>query len=214
MGVFNFNVVLPDLFAEVAPMMVIFLSIISSLRIAWLVTNRQRFVLYKELLSLLFILYILALFYAVTFQDINYGDSNFVLFKEITRYEFGTPKFWKNNIGNIIIFMPYAFFVAYYLKTKSPWLIILMTFIASLSIEITQRYLVQRVFDVDDVLLNVIGGIIGFYLFRIIDKIEERLPRFMKKEIVINTLVLILITILFIYLLNLVQIEWSLPWIK
>lgn len=214
MGVFNFNVVLPDLFSEVAPMTVIFLSIIASLRIAWLLTNRQRFVLYKELLSLLFVLYILVLFYAVTFQDVNYGESNLSLFKEILRYDFGSPKFWKNNIGNIIIFIPYAFFVAYYLKTKSPLLIILMTFIASLSIEITQRYLVQRVFDVDDVLLNVIGGILGFYLFRIIDKLEDYLPRFMKKEIVINTIVLILVTVLFIYLLNLVQIEWSLPWIK
>ena len=41
---------------------------------------------------------------------------------------------------------------------------------ASLSIELTQLF-IGRVFDVDDILLNVLGGIIGYLFYYILSKI-------------------------------------------
>ena len=38
--------------------------------------TREKLVLYRELAYLLFVVYLLSLFYIVTFQDDNYGTSN------------------------------------------------------------------------------------------------------------------------------------------
>lgn len=205
-----FNISIQKIIGGISPMIVIFLSIITSLRIAWLINNRKRFVLYKELLSLLFILYIIVLFYMVTFEDFNYGTINLTPFKEIMRYDFMSYKFIKNNIGNLVMFVPYAFFVGYYLKTKSAPLIILMSTIASLSIELTQHYLVERVFDVDDVILNVIGGVLGFYIFRILDRAEDKLPKFMKSELAFNFYAILALTFMVGWIFDLIHLPWSL----
>ena len=45
-----------------------------------------------------------------------------------------------------------------YVKLKSPIITMLIAFITSLSIEVIQ-FLIGRVFDVDDVILNVLGGL-------------------------------------------------------
>ena len=65
------------------------------------------------------IIYILCLFQIVTVQDTVYwSTNNFIPFKEIFRYEFGSKVFIHNIIGNIILFIPFGFFVSSILKTK------------------------------------------------------------------------------------------------
>ena len=101
-----------DIFLEtlpdVWPMIVIILVIVCSLRITYLITKHKKFQFHKELIYLIAIIYILCLFYVVTFQDSNYGVSNYVPFKEIFRYSIGSHKFMKNILGNIILFIPWA----------------------------------------------------------------------------------------------------------
>ena len=153
------------------PMVIISIVIIVSLRITYLIKNHQKLVLYKELLMLSFIIYILCLFQIVTFQDaVTWSSNNFVPFKEMFRYQIGSRLFIKNVLGNIILFLPFGFFTAYYLDIKKPYLIIILTLIASTSIEFVQMS-IGRVFDIDDIMLNTIGGIVGFYLFSILSKI-------------------------------------------
>ena len=94
------------------PMLLIFTVVIVSIRTVYLIVNKEKFVFYKELISFAFLLYSLLLFYVVTFQDINYGTNNYVPFKEIFRYEFGSKVFIHNIIGNIILFIPFGFFVS------------------------------------------------------------------------------------------------------
>ena len=65
---------------------------------------------------------------------------------------------------------------------------------ASISIEVTQL-VIGRVFDVDDILLNVFGGMIGFVLYRFIYKIAYLLPKFFRSRIFLfffTTVILIL----------------------
>ena len=62
-----------DIFGNAWPMIVIFTIILSSIRIAYLIIKKEKFVLYKELSYLLFAIYLLSLFYIVTFRDDNYG---------------------------------------------------------------------------------------------------------------------------------------------
>ena len=139
------------------------------------------------------------LFYVVTFQDINYGTNNFIPFKEIFRYEFGSKVFIHNIIGNIILFIPFGFFVSSILKTKKILPILSILLITSSVIEYTQL-LIGRTFDIDDITLNIFGGIIGYLLYIIFIKLLNRLPKFFSSVMVKNILVLIFIGLmLFIY---------------
>ena len=89
--------VLPDVW----PVIIIITVIACSLRIAYLIKYKKRFCFYKELFSLIFILYVMCLFEVVTLQDNNYGLSNIIPFKEIFRYSIGSRLFVKNIIGII-----------------------------------------------------------------------------------------------------------------
>ena len=186
-------------FQENYPMLIIFTVVIVSIRVVYLIVNKSEFIFYKEDFYLAFLLYALLLFYVVTFQDINYGTNNFIPFKEIFRYEFGSKVFIHNIIGNIILFIPFGFFVSSILKTKKILPILSILLITSSVIEYTQL-LIGRTFDIDDITLNIFGGIIGYLLYIIFIKLLNRLPKFFSSVMVKNILVLIFIGLmLFIY---------------
>lgn len=100
------------------PMMVIIGVIVISLRLGYLLKQGKRIVIYKEVMSLIFIIYVLCLYYIVTYKNINYGGVNLVPFKEMFRYSFMSDKFIKNIIGNIVLFIPYGYFSSYFLNNK------------------------------------------------------------------------------------------------
>ena len=193
--------VVKEIIKEMIPSMwpmIAFVSVVAiSLRIAFL-KGSKKFVLHRELMALIFIIYILCLYFVVTAQDINYGGINLVPFKEMFRYDFGSYKFMKNIIGNILLFVPYGFFSSYYLNNKKISTNIVLCLIASSSIEIIQYY-IGRVFDIDDVILNVLGGFIGCLLFVALSAIRSKLPKFMKSDGFLN-LLFILIIIVFVIL--------------
>ncbi|MEG0025787.1 MAG: VanZ family protein [Bacilli bacterium] len=194
-----------NIFGQTWPMILICTTIIISMRVAFLLKNRKSVEIYKELLMLLFIIYIMFLFYVVTFQDVTWSTSNLIPFKEILRYEFGSRLFFLNVIGNMLMFIPYGFFIGYILKTKKITTAIILAVIASMTIEITQLQ-VGRVFDIDDIMLNVVGVILGFYLYRFLDSIKERLPHIFKNSHVYNAVVIVLLTLFILYLFNFIGI--------
>lgn len=173
------------------PMLLISTIIMITFRITYLIKNQERLVLYEELLKLSFCLYILCLFQVVTFEyDVSWATNNFIPFKEILRYNITSRLFFKNVLGNMILFLPFGFFSSYYLKVEKVNLPLILTVIASVSIEIVQMC-IGRVFDVDDIILNVLGGITGYYLYSILKIIVERLPKFCKSEWFLNIISII-----------------------
>lgn len=182
------------------PMIVIILVIVTSLRIAYLITKHKKFLLHKELIYLIAITYILCLFYVVTFQDSNYGVSNYIPFKEIFRYNIGSRKFIKNILGNIMLFIPYGFLSSYILKNRKISITFILSLIVSVTIEVVQYY-IGRVFDIDDIILNVLGGIIGGLLFIGIDAIQNKV-KILKNDTVIDILVILLLIIIIMYSFN------------
>ncbi len=173
------------------PMVLISAVVLVSLRIVYLIKNNKKMVLYEELFMLFFVIYILCLFQVVTFQDVGWSGSNFIPFKEIMRYDVGSKMFLRNIFGNILLFLPYGFFASYFLKLRKLLPILILVLIASFAVEATQL-IIGRVFDVDDILLNVVGGMIGFYIYHVLDLIEDRLPDYLKKEWVLNVLAILL----------------------
>lgn len=196
-----------DVLPDVWPIIIIITVIVSTLRIAYLIKNKEKFCFHRELYCLIFILYVLCLFEVVTFQDVSYGTSNFIPFKEIFRYKLGSRLFIKNIIGNILLFLPYGFFVSDFLKLKKPSHIIILTLTVSATIEYVQSY-IGRTIDIDDVILNVLGGFIGFTLYLVIEAIKNKLPEFLKKDGVVDFFVILLIVVIIVYSFNLNAFSW------
>ena len=181
---------------DIWPSLLICCVIMISLRITYLIKNNIKFVFYKEILMLGFIMYVIALFEVVTFQDVSWSSSNFIPFKEMLRYDFGTKLFFKNVVGNMIMFIPFGFFTSYFLKLKKVYSVFLLTLLTSITIETTQL-LIGRVFDIDDIILNIIGGLIGYLIFKIIYKIK-----FLKKEFIYNIIMIVVLIAIILYLLG------------
>lgn len=183
------------------PMLFIFTIVIITIRVMYLVVHKEKFILYKELFMLAFLIYAMLLFYVVTFQDVNYGTNNFIPFKEIFRYQLGSKLFVKNIVGNIILFIPFGLFVSYLMKTRRTFPIVVISIITSSVIEYTQLK-IGRTFDIDDILLNVIGGFIGYLIYLIIDILEDHLPSFFKSNTFKNIMAIIIVIILFLVYTN------------
>ncbi len=194
-----------QILGEVWPTILICSVIAISMRITYIIKNKNEFIFYKELLSFTFLIYVLCLFYVVTFQDVGWSSSNFIPFKEMFRYSLGSRLFIKNVLGNIIMFAPYGFFVSYYLDLKKPKASIILVLMLSLAIETTQL-VIGRVFDIDDIILNVLGGFVGFYFYHSLDAIRNHLPRFLRKPLVYNIIISIIAIIFIMYMLNMINV--------
>ena len=175
------------------PMIIISVVVAITLRVADIVKNKKEFCFYKELIALSFIIYILCLFQVVTFQDNNnYSSNNLIPFREMFRYDLGSRLFLKNVLGNIIMFLPYGFFTSYFLSEKKLLPIFILTVVTSLTIESTQL-MIGRVFDIDDILLNIVGGVLGHYLYILILKIGDMCPKVFQREWFLNLVSIILL---------------------
>jgi len=192
-----------NIFDNVWPMLIIISVILITLRIAYLVLEKKPFVFYKEVFMLLFIIYIISLFHTVTFQDVNWSTSNFIPFKEMFRYRFGSRLFLRNVIGNVLMFFPYGFFLHYFLRKCNSKVAFFLIFSLSITIETTQLC-IGRVFDVDDIMLNIIGGMIGYYLFHYLNDFRECFPKILKKDWFYNIIVSFFLIFMLLYLLGMI----------
>ncbi len=187
-----------DILLTTWPIVFVSLVVLISFRLSYVYKNKVKIVLHNEILLLIFAFYVLILFQIVTLSDQSVSSSsNFIPFKEIMRYKLFSNLFVKNVIGNVLLFLPYGFFVGKFFSVKSKFLTFFLLLLASVSIEGTQL-LIGRVFDVDDILLNVIGGIIGYIIYRLLDKTYDNLPKILKSSIFLNILSIILLLIIII----------------
>lgn len=198
-----FKSAITEIVNNVWPLLVIVSVIVISLRIAYIIKYKPKVIFYKEMLMFGFIIYVLCLFYVVTFQDVSWSTSNYVPFKEMFRYTIGSRMFFKNVIGNMIMFLPFGFFVAYFLKLNKARYILLLSLIVSVTVETIQKS-IGRVFDVDDIILNIIGGLFGFIIFKFIYFLKSKSPEFLKKDIIYNIIIVVIIALMIAYMLGII----------
>lgn len=136
--------------------------------------------------KVMFVLYIAFLVYFLCFAE-WYGRTevpqgyryNLVLFKEINRFieyreELGTFAVFANLFGNILIFVPYGFFISMASTFRGFFKTLFYSFGLSLGVEIFQLFTRVGSFDVDDLMLNALGGVLGYLLFLICNIIRRR----------------------------------------
>lgn len=91
---------------------------------------------------------------------------------------------------NIIMFLPFGMYLKYYFKCSIKKVVIL-SFLLSLFFEVTQLtglYFIYsrpyRLFDVDDLLMNTLGGIIGYFMMNIFKKVLPSRDEIDKKSLI------------------------------
>ena len=83
-----------------------------------------------------------------------------------------------NVIGNIVLFMPMGIYLGLFSDQKSIWVNTLRIFCFSVAIEGMQLIMSVGIADVDDVLLNTLGGFLGAVMYRILERIfQEKVPQ-------------------------------------
>lgn len=184
------------------PMLTIFLIIIASVRIAAVKSNNEKLVFHKEFSNLLFIIYILLLYELLTRSEFNHNSGfNLVPFTEMFRYKIGSNAFYLNVVGNIVMFIPFGYFISNYIKPKRMLPILIVSAISSTTIELVQAC-IGRSFDVDDILLNVVGALIGFLLYVAFNAIKKFLPSIFQNDLFYNILSFIVLILIVIYVLR------------
>lgn len=193
---------------KIWPMLTIFLVVIIAIRITYIKINHEKFVFYREFWNLVFVVYVLILFQLLTDSEINTsGGLNIVPFTEMFRYRFGSTLFYSNVVGNIFIFLPFGYFVSRYVKASKISHILFISAISSLTIELVQLQ-IGRSFDIDDILLNVMGAIFGFLLFVALNAIKKHLPRFLQRDLFYNLICILLCIVFVIYFTRIIGLGW------
>jgi len=127
----------------------------------------------NKYIIVILILYLVILIKLIVFKyplgmTFSFSKANLMLFKTISVYASGEPT-WKiatrNLLGNIILLIPLGFlFTGLYQKLK--WKsIFLVGLIIGTTLELLQVLFKSGIFDIDDIILNLLGIIMGYWLF-------------------------------------------------
>lgn len=153
---------------------------------------KKRHIVYtwkRELAEICFIFYMLCLFQITAFRfggigwDMNnmldrWTRVNFMPFFDTWRWlVYGS--WWHlfyNIVGNCLWFIPFGFMLPaiYSEYRKYGWLVIFMGMSVSMLIEVLQFIFCTGVTDIDDIIFNTIGTIIGYILWRIVDALRKK----------------------------------------
>ena len=153
----------------------------------------KKFYLKQFLLYFFLVVYIALLCKLILFKDVtspfdlfNSGreivrDISLIPFKSTIEFfndpgsSFGLAA-W-NVLGNILIFIPLGIFLRMYKTTTKLWKYLAVIFTVSLSFEVLQFIFGVGHSDIDDIIFNTIGGIVGVFIYKALFKIlrgEER----------------------------------------
>lgn len=141
-------------------------------------------------------IYLACLIYFMFFSE-SYGRTelhrdyqyNLVLFREIRRFLkyrhiLGTGAVLINVAGNVAVFIPLGFALpVLFERIRSFLQVLILSFSISLLAETMQLVLKVGCFDVDDLLLNTIGGCIGYLIYTIFRRLFRKRGRDGKEKL-------------------------------
>ncbi len=103
--------------------------------------------------------------------------ANFVPFKTIKMYidySYMLNSF-ENLVGNVVVFIPFGFLFPYIFRHGRNFLVMFFNgFLFVLGIEVFQLFSAFGAFDVDDILLNCLGTVIGYLGYLVFEAIKKR----------------------------------------
>lgn len=146
-------------------------------------------------------------------------DSGVVLTNPSTWLAITKQQAFYQAFFNFLLLMPFGVYLRYFLQERRYWKrAFILSFLLTLFYEITQRTGIYgifncayRIFDVDDLLLNSVGALLGFFLAPIVwalfpthEEVEAKAAEMEKKDIVKPISILLALVIDLI----IVQVIW------
>ena len=154
----------------------------------------------RKYMKWLFVLYLLILLKVIVFKyppaqlraiadtwsrDVfleGLSGANFTLFRTIKMYirhwDMRGINSFGNLIGNVVAFIPLGYFLPrLFQPMRNVFACLLASLLFILGIELFQLVSAFGVFDVDDILLNGLGALVGFGIFHITYKLWKRKGR-------------------------------------
>lgn len=95
---------------------------------------------------------------SIPFETIDEYTTNVI--------NYNKTEFVKNIFGNILLFIPYGFLGIMYPKLNQLKWFLFAFFIVINIVEFSQYYFKRGFADIDDIILNTIGAIIGFCIYK------------------------------------------------
>lgn len=186
--------------ASLICIMAAFLPIYIMARIVWVGKISGHRSPARELVMGLFVVFMFGLLF-LTFEDngISWMKSetpekawerlrtgvgvNFVPFKTIRsylKYSSGSENTFVNIAGNILMFVPWGLGLPLlWRKCRSLWKVMLASVMLPVFIEFCQLFIGRSV-DIDDVILNFAGGMLGGLLYLVLSKLFPRVDKVAK----------------------------------
>lgn len=167
------------------PLTLILISLVCyiAFRMIYITVTKKKLKLGQEAAIIILIAYMESLLYLTLFPSANMTPDvvaiNLVPLKTISLYinfQGDISLQIINLVGNIVVFMPIGTFSLFFIKNTSFYQVFVIGFCSTLFIEMMQLFLsingvISRSFDVDDLLLNTIGVILGYYIGLMIKRI-------------------------------------------
>jgi glycopeptide antibiotics resistance protein len=131
----------------------------------------------KNLIKLCFLGYMGILFYLLFFSAYRHSvegivSYNLIPFKTIILYfqHFNGLALTDQFVGNILAFVPFGFLLPLIFSRSVSFLRIFgYSLLLSLTVEVAQLLFRVGAFDVDDLILNGLGGIVGYWLVKLVE---------------------------------------------
>lgn len=146
-----------------------------------LMKGSKRLTVKQLILAAAFMIYVVVVL-GVTLvrgQEVYGGLVNFHIFRS---YREAWNNFsyaeWRNIILNILLFVPLGFLLPWlFYKARKWWIVYLICIGTSVVIEFLQMITRRGVFDLDDIMNNTLGGMIGYGLLVLFMRIRDKVRR-------------------------------------
>ncbi|QNU65697.1 VanZ family protein [Ruminiclostridium herbifermentans] len=138
----------------------------------------------KIIFAVLFTAYLLLLAYLTLAsqyygREVEHSSINIIPLRTIIEYStsgYNVKAITTNLLGNIAAFMPMGFLLPIvFSKLNRMRKVIYVSFISALLIELMQYILRVGASDIDDVILNILGAVLGYWIMRCVRQIYKSL---------------------------------------
>lgn len=127
----------------------------------------------NKYLIIIIILYLALLIKLIVFKyppgmTFSVANANLMPFRTILDYLSGEPTWrvaMRNLLGNIVLFIPFGFLLAFGYQTIKWRKVLLIGLSIGTSLELLQVIFKSGIFDIDDIILNFLGVVLGYLLF-------------------------------------------------
>jgi glycopeptide antibiotics resistance protein len=108
----------------------------------------------------------------------NIYQGNYIPFYSMNYYFNGTDtqRYTKENLaGNVLLFFPFGILLPLLFRRVNGFQkILLISFIVSMTLELIQLFAMLGNFDIDDIILNMLGASLGFGTYILIKELKKR----------------------------------------